>query len=329
MNKTVLALVVVSFLTGCSSKLDCSSADTQKLVGSLINENELLVKGWQLVMAGKGLEAANKIKSERNSEIELLKAERNKIVSAINDEVAVCKKDLVSSNQLKSYLSEIESIKAKISELEKFNPVEPKRFFWGANTTQRQHDEWRSAQDKYEESVSAKRTNLQKLYQEGGELVTKFKSSEAFIVAACDSVANDFRLINHDSINLIEESIMVKVESEFVKFSIDNINQRFANSIAELEKQQQKIDSTVAAIEAESNAAYEKAATAYRDSIASIKYNFSNIVTTSKDEKMNNLTCTADISALIDPETNVNARFTYRLEKTDDKKIYATIVGVR
>lgn len=341
MNKHSLIALSCSLLVGaCSNSLDCSSDDAKKLISDLTKENELLIKGWQLTALGKAGEVESKMRSQAKNEIDNLQSSlknNEKNISSLIDE---CKSSLKQSDGLKNLEGELNLTVTKIGELERINPVQPPRFFWKAGSTQQEHDQWAASEKKYQDDVQRKLTTLRALNNEKINTIKSIEISNMFVVEVCQNPikrqqSNDIQNLSVLSLSDVEQIISRlikynpgKIPEKTIKDAQSFIETKFAAEVNQLIAAQGKINNFNKNLDSEIATARDNEVSKFKAELDSAKYILENIITTNKNDSTGALSCKAEIKAAINESTNISGKVTYTLEKTADKKLYATIKTV-
>lgn len=340
--KISLILVIISsfFLAACSNSLDCSSDEAKQLIGDLTKENELLTKGWQLTALGKAGEIEAKMRSQAKSELENLQNSQRNSEKNIASLAIECKTSLKQSDTLKIIENENNTISSKFGEIERYTPVQPPRFFWKAGSTQQEHDNWALAEKKYQDELQNKRMTLQSL---NANKINNFRTIEVtqkFIDETCQNTVKHIQSEGSPIIRVLSPSDIEEIVTRTHRYNPGRIpNQsikdlqffvetKIAPEVAILSTAVDKVNNFSKNLDSEISTAREKEIAKFKSDLDNAKYVLENIITTSKNESTGALVCKAEIKSTINESTNVKGNVVYTLEKTADKKLYATIKSI-
>lgn len=326
-QKTVLAVVVTALLSACSADTKCGSSSSNDLVIDLVRENELLIKGWQMLLAVKAREAENKVRESYKIKLDQASEGYNLTKNQLAEASNACKSALANSDVLAKKSVLIQTTAAEISKLEAFQPTAPARFYWGANSTQAQHDAWQAAQKKYEGQVSDRNAKLNQLYSQHAAYSEDLNQSNVYFASVCEFVANSESNLTPENSNEIQSNMEYKVSPDVAQAAQQYITANMSPIVAKAQSFSNQIANIGKSIELDAEKAATKAVEEWKGKIENAEYSIDNIIVKSRDEKTGESICEADIKVVVDEEIQQSSRFKYSLEKTADNKLYATIIS--
>lgn len=338
--KKALSIAPLLLISACSNQFDCSSKEVRGIISELAKENEFFYMAHQISEESKISDISNSLRKQAEVEEQAIQKNisiRYGNIQSLKDQ---CKTLTTQSESIRKIENEANALSIKLSEVEKIKLVQPKQFFWGASSTQQQHDAWALAEAKYQQELSKKEDTSKILYRDKEARLASITASKDFVEKACQSATrrevgmNELtKVITPSEISHITTQPMylqngISIPESLIKEVTSFIETKISPEVNLLTAEEQNLIGIKNSMAEKISTQLSNIKTNLDSDFKTANYVLDDIITSNKNETTGALTCKAKITGKFN-QASYDANIAYLVEKTSENKIYATILKVR